>query len=211
MILKLKETKVFPGKERDSESKLKNDPEFKKLQKPTQDELLMRLRSRQDVTLGETLVVDSKGEELAIGDIVEVQGKRFTIKEGENGVCIATMEGKCLMDVKDPESRKLLENSSRVAKESYEPSTPTEPTLSIGHVDDEAGMLKQTVYDIVKYGADLYKMLAYYESLNAHVDFPHWWQSKVVKARDYISMATHYLEYETKEQEVQSKISNLDI
>lgn len=169
------------------------------------------LEKAGSVTIVTEFVVDSLGEALSVGDIVEIRGKRFSLQEGENGVCIATMEGKCLMDVKDSESRKLFENSIKVKNESYEPSSPTEPVLSVGHVDDEAGMLKQTVYDIVKYGADLYKMLERYESLNMHVDFPHWWQSKVVKARDYISMTTHYLEYETNEREVQSQIHNLDL
>ena len=169
------------------------------------------LEKAGSVTIMTEFVVDSLGEALSVGDIIEINGKRFSLQEGENGVCVATMEGKCLMDVKSSESRKLFENSVKVKNESYEPSSPKEPVLSVGHVDDEAGMLKQTVYDIVKYGADLYKMLERYESLNMHVDFPHWWQSKVVKARDYISMTTHYLEYETNEREIQSQIHNLDV
>lgn len=169
------------------------------------------LEKAGEVTVMTEFVVDSLGEALSVGDIIEVRGNKFTLKESENGVCIATMEGKCLMDVKNSESRKLFENSIKVKTESYEPSSPNEPVLSVGHVDDEAGMLKQTVYDIVKYGADLYKMLERYESLNMHVDFPHWWQSKVVKARDYISMTTHYLEYETNEREIQSQIHNLEV
>jgi len=154
----------------------------------------------------ENYVTDSLGEELAIGDVLEVQGKRFMVKESETGVCIATMEGKCVMDVSDSRARTLFENSVRVVDESYEPTTPQEPVLSVGHIDDEPGMLKQTAYDIVKYGADLYKMLQHYEAMDTHVDFPHWWQSKIIKARDYISAATHYLEYETKEPIIQNQI-----
>jgi len=154
----------------------------------------------------ENFVTDSLGEELAIGDILEVQGKRFMVKESETGVCLATMEGKCVMDVTDARAHTLFENSKRVMDESYEPTSPLEPVLSVGHIDDEPGMLKQTVYDIVKYGADLYKMLQRYEAMDTHVDFPHWWQSKVIKARDYISAATHYLEYETKESDIERQI-----
>jgi len=211
MKLKLKENTVYPGGDRDSVNKLKKDPAFRKLNASTQKELESNLQKGKDVTIAEDLVTDSLGESLAVGDIVEIQGKKFSIQEGENGACIATMEGRCLMDVANSESRKLVENSVKIKNESYEPSSPSEPVLSVGHVDDEAGMLKQTVYDIVKYGADLYKMLERYESLNMHVDFPHWWQSKVVKARDYISMTTHYLEYETNEREIQSQIHNLDV
>jgi hypothetical protein len=31
------------------------------------------------------------------------------------------------------------------------------------------------------------------------VDFPNWWQAEVIKARDYISKAQHYLEFEEKQ------------
>jgi hypothetical protein len=71
--------------------------------------------------------------------------------------------------------------------------------LHIGHIDDEPGMLKQTAYEIAQYGADLYKLLKQYDQLPQKVDFPHWWQANVVKARELISKATHYLEFETQE------------
>lgn len=150
----------------------------------------------------ENTVKDSLGEELAIGDVLEVKGRRFMVKESENGICLATMEGKCVMDVADPKARTIFENSKRVMDESYEPTSPHEPVLSVGHIDDEPGMLKQTAYDIVKYGADLYKILMHYEAMNAHVDLPHWLQAKIVLARDYVSKATHYLEYETIEPKI---------
>jgi hypothetical protein len=129
------------------------------------------------------------------------------------------MEGKCVMDVADPRARTLFENSKRVMDESYEPSSPQEPVLSVGHIDDEPGMLKQTVYDIVKYGADLYKILDRYEAMDTHVDLPHWIQSKIVLAREYISKATHYLEYESntqdqisdKEFDIQDRVAEADL
>lgn len=158
----------------------------------------------------ESLVTDSTGQELSVGDVIEVRGKKFTLQEGKNGVCLA-LEGRCVMDVKNPRSRTIFENSKKVVRESFEPSSPTEPVLSVGHVDDEPGMLKQTVYDIIKYGTDLYKMLQAYEGMNTHVDFPHWWQSKVTKARDYISMASHYLEYESNEDRIGSVLSGIEL
>lgn len=71
--------------------------------------------------------------------------------------------------------------------------------LHIGHRDDEPGMLAQTAFEIANYAADIYKMLKYYESLEGDVNFPNWWQSKVILARDYVSKAAHWLEYETRE------------
>jgi hypothetical protein len=71
--------------------------------------------------------------------------------------------------------------------------------LDVGHQDDEPNMLKKDVYDIAVYAAKLYKQLDKYDQMDGEVDFPHWWQSKVVKAREYISSAQHYLEAEEKQ------------
>jgi metal-responsive CopG/Arc/MetJ family transcriptional regulator len=71
--------------------------------------------------------------------------------------------------------------------------------LDIGHQDDEPGMLKQYAYDTAVYAAKLYKQLAKYDQMEGEVDFPNWWQAKVIKAKDYISAAQHYLEFEEKQ------------
>ena len=68
----------------------------------------------------------------------------------------------------------------------------------VGHTDDEPRMLKADVYRIAKYAVDLYKMLDDYDKSEDHVDFPHWWQAKIIKARDYIVGAKHYLDGEEK-------------
>ena len=67
--------------------------------------------------------------------------------------------------------------------------------LDVGHQDNEPGMLKKDLYVVAKYALELCKMLDKYEG-DVEVDFPHWWQSKVIKARDYISKAKHYLDGE---------------
>lgn len=74
-----------------------------------------------------------------------------------------------------------------------------ENDIDVGHVDDEPGMLKQSAFEISKYALELYKLLDEYDKTGKEIDFPHWWQSKIVKARDYIGKAKHYLEFETKE------------
>ena len=81
--------------------------------------------------------------------------------------------------------------------------TPEEPEaegdLDVGHQDDEPSMLKNDVYDIAVYAAKLYKQLHKYDQSDGEVDFPHWWQGKVIKAREFISSAQHYLESEEKQ------------
>ena len=69
----------------------------------------------------------------------------------------------------------------------------------VGHQDDEPDMLKQYAYDIAHYAAKLYKQLDKYDKMDGEVDFPNWWQSKLILAKDYISKAQHYLEFEEKQ------------
>jgi len=70
--------------------------------------------------------------------------------------------------------------------------------LDVGHQDDEPNMLKSDLYRIAKYAAELYKMIDAYDDMPNEVDFPHWWQAKVIKARDYMVGAKHYLDGEEK-------------
>jgi len=63
----------------------------------------------------------------------------------------------------------------------------------IGHKDDEKGMLSSDLYRIGKSAVDLHKLL---KNLPADSDFPHWWQSKIVKAKEYIEAAHDYLDAE---------------
>jgi hypothetical protein len=68
--------------------------------------------------------------------------------------------------------------------------------IDIGHKDDEAGMLKADLYQLASYAADLYKIVDAIQRAENDVDFPHWWQSKIIKAKTYISDAKHYLQNE---------------
>ena len=73
-----------------------------------------------------------------------------------------------------------------------------EGDLDIGHQDDEPHMLKADLYRIAKYATDLFKMVDKYDDMEGEVDFPHWWQKKVITARDYLVKAKHYLDGEEK-------------
>ena len=78
------------------------------------------------------------------------------------------------------------------------PGELEEGDLDVGHQDDEAKMMKSDLYRVAKYAAELYKMLDVYDDMPNEVDFPHWWQAKVIKARDYMVSAKHYLDGEEK-------------
>ena len=69
--------------------------------------------------------------------------------------------------------------------------------LDVGHQDDEPHMLKKDVYRIAKMAAMLYKQLNAFDN-QGEVDFPHWWQAKIIKAYDYLQSAYGYLDGEEK-------------
>ena len=82
--------------------------------------------------------------------------------------------------------------------------------LDLGHQDDEPGMLKGDLYKIGKYSMELYKMMDNLENMGGEVDFPHWWQSKIIKAKSMISSAKHYLEFELKEPQIDAMVDVAD-
>ena len=77
--------------------------------------------------------------------------------------------------------------------------------LDVGHQDNEPQMLKSDLYRIAKYAGELYKMLDKYDQ-GGEVDFPHWWQGKIIKARDYIVSAKHYLDGEEKVDQIDAML-----
>ena len=80
-----------------------------------------------------------------------------------------------------------------------------EEDLDLGHEDNEPHMLKKDLYHIGKYAMELYQMVDQFEGMG-EVDFPHWWQSKVIKAKEMMSSAKHYLDFETREPEIDAMV-----
>ena len=81
--------------------------------------------------------------------------------------------------------------------------------LDVGHQDDEPNMLKSDLYRIAKYAMELYKMMDVYDDMSGEVDFPHWWQSKVTKAKDYMVSAKHYLDGEEKVAQIDAMMDDM--
>jgi hypothetical protein len=81
--------------------------------------------------------------------------------------------------------------------------------LDLGHEDDEPHMLKSDLYHIGKYAMNLYQMVDQFEG-KGEVDFPHWWQAKIIKAKEMMSSAKHYLDFELKEPEIDAAVDVID-
>ena len=78
--------------------------------------------------------------------------------------------------------------------------------LDLGHQDNEPHMLKADLYRIGKYAMELYQMVDRFEEGSEEVDFPHWWQAKVIKAKDMLVSAKHYLDFEVKEPQIDAMV-----
>ena len=66
----------------------------------------------------------------------------------------------------------------------------------LGHEDNEPGMLRADLSIIERYAEELGEMMKSFEEMDEEVDLPHWWQTKIIKAKDYIIGAKHYLRAE---------------
>jgi len=100
---------------------------------------------------------------------------------------IATKKAKTKVENMNKDRIKELIQASLTRKDSMSED------LDVGHQDNEPGMLKAELYRTIKLSIMLYKTLDKYEG-NMEVDFPNWWQSKIIKAKDYIQGAYDYLD-----------------
>ena len=80
-----------------------------------------------------------------------------------------------------------------------------EEDLDLGHQDNEPHMLKGDLYRIGKYAMELYQMVDEFEG-KGEVDFPHWWQAKIIKSKDMLVSAKHYLDFEVNEPQIDAMV-----
>jgi hypothetical protein len=69
----------------------------------------------------------------------------------------------------------------------------TNEDLDLGHQDNEPRMIKGELYQIAKQATELYKMIDSVDNMG-EVDFPHWWQAKIVLAKNYLQGSKDYLD-----------------
>jgi len=79
----------------------------------------------------------------------------------------------------------------------------------IGHQDDEPNMLRSTTLELMEYSKKLHDALKKYDDSSEEIDFPNWWQSKLIISKEYLQKAYHYLDSEEKlSNEVQTEQIN---
>ena len=84
-----------------------------------------------------------------------------------------------------------------------------EEDIDLGHEDNEPHMIKGELYQIGKYAMELYGWLEEMEEKGGEYDFPAWWQSKITTAKNMMSGAKHYLDFELKEPAIDAMVDTL--
>jgi hypothetical protein len=83
--------------------------------------------------------------------------------------------------------------------------------LDLGEEDNEPHMIKGELYRIGKYAMELYQMVDKFEYGYGEVDFPAWWQAMITDAASKMVKAKHYLDFETKEPEIDAMVGAIDL
>ena len=113
--------------------------------------------------------------------------KQFDMGEGKK----TDMDGDGDIDSKDY----LAKRDAAIQKAKGE----VKEDIDLGHEDNEPHMIKGELYQIGKYAMKLYATLEELEETGEEIDFPAWWQSKITTAKNMMSSARHYLDFELKE------------
>jgi len=110
----------------------------------------------------------------------------------------------------DPKNAEKL--ASKMTKKDFKklPEKVKEGDLDVGHQDDEPRMLKKDIYNMGKYAMEIYKKLDRYDDMEGEVDFPHWWQSKLTKAKSMLQSAYDYLDGEEKISQIDAIMEEKD-
>jgi hypothetical protein len=96
-------------------------------------------------------------------------------------------------DIMDKMFNDVADNPKELAKRYQDKKNNISEDLDLGHQDNEPHMIKGELYQIAKQATELYKMINAVDNMG-EVDFPHWWQAKIVLAKNYLTGAKDYLD-----------------
>lgn len=161
-------------------------------------------------------------EEFDFGD--ELDEKKFPDLTGDGKVTRADiLKGRGVIDERDIKGKeerivKALKKTGKYKEDDPElyrlaagimkKQKSMKEDIDVGHQDNEPHMLKSDVYRTAKMAAMLYKQLDKYDN-GQEVDFPHWWQAKIIKAYDYLQSAYGYLDGEEKVTAIDSMMNEV--
>ena len=107
--------------------------------------------------------------------------------------------------MEDTKLKEMIQNALMNPKKADIEKSMQMEDLDLGHEDNEPHMLKADLYRIGKYAMELYKMVDKFDN-GQEVDFPHWWQAKIINAKSCLVSAKHYLDFELKEPQIDAMV-----
>ena len=108
------------------------------------------------------------------------------------------------MDLHDVATKTIALSKQKgiLSMEDYDDLIPAEAPiaedLDVGHQDDEPHMLKSELIRAGKMIQMLYQKIDKYDRMGGEVDFPQWWQKKIINANAMLDSAFDYLDGEEK-------------
>lgn len=149
---------------------------------------------------GTAIILDLGNEPMELVDFVITQGNTVSLPTPELEDKLSDAMKKYVGEPTDAEYDDMADQQTPGDESQINKNIAED--LDIGHQDNEPAMIKSDVYRIAKMAAMLYKELNKFDGTQ-EVDFPHWWQAKIIKAYDYLQAAYGFLDG-------QSKVAQLD-
>ena len=190
-------------------SKYDNDPSLKGGQKNLPDALqagIIKAAKKKGVKMDESELEEGKLKKIFTGAALFAALLAGNKALTDSSPVLKKLKAEYEQAEAKGDKEKMKELEDRIKKQEIAIETGVVDTsiqeigedLDIGHQDDEPEMLVSDLYRIAKYATELAQMVNELGKLEGEVDFPHWWQSKIIKAKDYMVGAKHYLDGELK-------------
>ena len=180
---------VMYGRATNLAKKAVSEMDKQKLKELVRNSLMNENKEFTEEEIQDTMDAFSMSREDAIAHLQQAYEdyKQFDMKEGKK----EDMDKDGDIDSKDY----LLKRDAAIQKAKGE----MKEDIDLGHEDNEPHMIKGELYQIGKYAMKLYAILEELEETGEEIDFPAWWQSKITTAKNMMSGAKHYLDFELKE------------
>ena len=180
---------VMYGRATNLAKKAVSEMDKQKLKELVRNSLMNENKEFTEEEIQDTMDAFSMSREDAIAHLQQAYEdyKQFDMKEGKK----EDMDKDGDIDSKDY----LLKRDAAIKKAKGE----MKEDIDLGHKDNEPHMIKGELYQIGKYAMKLYAILEELEETGEEIDFPAWWQSKITTAKNMMSGAKHYLNFELKE------------
>ena len=101
-------------------------------------------------------------------------------------------------DPKEAFLKQMMDDEIQHDKEKLRRERGLEEDLDVGHQDDEPHMLKSELIRAGKMIQMLYQKIDKYDRMGGEVDFPQWWQKKIINANAMLDSAFDYIDGEEK-------------